>query len=731
MREDKTEGPEVSSRIERNPCAFGEFVFDPGSVSLRRGDEEVSLPPRVMDLLEYLLDRPGQVISKEDLLDAVWEGRFVGEESLTQAISVLRQALGDDPQEPVYIRTVPKRGYSFVSKVSREESASSLEGTPRSDVERAPWSLWRALIPLASLVVVALAVVWFDSGDDSKAVVSRVTRLTVSMAETGSDDIGIDPAVARGVPFAVSPDGARLVIRGTGPDGNRLFLRELDGFEMTELSATQGVRRSPFFSSDGQWVGFWRENALEKVSIRGGAPIEIGPAPMLHHAMWGSNDIIVMGAGFPGVPYSIPAGGGVATEIPVQGNSEEAWIIPQDLLPGGDSILVLVQSVKPWKFSLEVLSRSTGKRRRLAGTTATRAQYLPNGYIVYVESETLFAVPVDPSTFEPLASPMPVLSGIYGEAGGYSPWYAISDTGTLVYMRTDLIPDPELVWVDRSGAPTPIPGGQAPFAHARLSPDGQAAALVLRDGLKREIWTLDLARGAMRRVSTDGVSLFPAWGPDGSYLTYSSNRGGGEGISRRRVDGSGEEQRLLETATRPAPLDWEPGGHDLVFVENGPAWLWSDGEVSALEFEPQWISSLRFSPDGRLVAFDGREQGRYQVFVQPFPGSSQRIQVSSSARQDRGRFEGARNPRWGPDGTELLYQAEGGVYVAHVKSEPELQVDAPKLLFEGDYGLGFDVSPDGERFLMRSGSSSAAPRELQVVLNWFDELEGLVPHPQH
>ena len=253
---------------------------------------------------------------------------------------------------------------------------------------------------------------------------------------------------------------------------------------------------------------------------------------------------------------------------------------------------------------------------------------------------------------------------------------------------------------------------------------------MLRDGLKREIWILDLERGGLRPISTEGISLFPLWSRDGSYLIYYANRGGGEGISRRRADGSGEEERLLETPTRPVPLDWGPNDRGLVFVENGPTWLFSDGEASELSLEPQWLGSLRFSPDGRVVAFDGWEQDEYHVFVQPFPSSGQRIEVSIGARHPRGRFAGGRNPRWGPDGKELFYQVDGGLFVAEVETEPELRIGTPELLFEGDFALYFDVSPDGQRFLMRSAGPWVVPQELQVVINWIEELERLAPHPQ-
>jgi Tol biopolymer transport system component len=269
------------------------------------------------------------------------------------------------------------------------------------------------------------------------------------------------------------------------------------------------------------------------------------------------------------------------------------------------------------------------------------------------------------------------------------------------------------------------------FSTVRISPDGRQAALTLLDGVERGIWVLDLERGSLHPVTTRGWNSLPNWSPDGKTLTYYALRGDGQGLSRRRADGGGEEERLLVRPTRPFPRHWSPDGRRLVFWEASRTWQYMDGEVTQLDLEPPGARSFRFSPDGQLVAFEGQEGESYQVFVQRFPGPGPRVQVSGGTDEVSGEPSESRSPNWRADGKELYYSSNGAVFAVEVETEPELRVAPPRRLFEGDYWLDFDATPDGERFLMRSLGAASAARELQVVLNWFEEIEHLVPHPRH
>jgi len=605
-----------------------------------------------------------------------------------------------------------------------EAEAGADEG---STPDRRPFRTSSVLVGAALLLALAMGLGTLLGGRRAAARPdSPVARLTLRL----DGDTATTPRLTVGaffVPFALSPDGTRLVIRARGANGSQLFLRELSGFETRALPGTQ-TAATPFFSPDGRWVGFWRpeDRILRKVSVSGGPPIEIGPTDVPQTALWGPGDEILFATGFPGSElWSIPAEGGKPQEIVVRDRSEGETISLRARVPGRRDLLVA--SIRAGEAWLEVLSRDTGKRRRLLrGGLNTLARYTPTGHLVYSDADALFAVAVDPERLEPLGAPVPVIHGI-----DHFYWHsnvALSETGTVVYLPAERVREAELVWLDRAGKVTPVPGGRGPVESFALSPGGRQAAVVLVEGTKLQLWIFDLERGAKRLIASEGRCSTPIFSRDGVFVTYASSRGGTEGLYRRRADGTGGEERLIERGVgAPSPEDWSPDGKSLLFTEwtnhgDRDIWVYSGGKAAPLVASPFDEGDPRFSPDGRFVAFQADDGGVSHVYVQPFPGPGPRTMVS---------IEEGGSPVWGPDGRQLFYRGNGiQMIVVPLETDSVLRVGRPRVLFERRGGGSFMITPDARRFLtLANRTTEEGPLELRVILNWFDELERLAPHP--
>jgi serine/threonine-protein kinase len=585
-------------------------------------------------------------------------------------------------------------------------------------------SRWRRALPWSLIlmaVVVLLMAVWIFLRPTSLTQ-GPVTRFLVVPPSN-------ERLVSRWGPrVALSPDGTRFVYVGFGEFYSQLYVRAMDQLEARSIPGTEDAS-APFFSPDGQWIGFRAEGKLKKVALAGGPPRSIADAPSrVRGASWGPNDQIVFAATDNSGLSQVSAAGGVPQVIstPDIENGEAGHLWPE-ILPGGKAVVFT-----SWSGSLEgarigVLSLETGEVKRLP-VGGTYPRYANTGHLVYGGVDgSLVAVRFDLARLEVIGSPVPILEGIMVKREG-SAEFTLSHNGSLVYLRGPA-DHGMLVMVDRRGMARPLMEKPGHFHEPRFSPDGQHIALTTLEGGSHNIWIYDLEQGTLSRLTfEEGAS--PAWTPDGSRVAF-SNRAGTGGLFWISADGSSPAEPLL--TAEHYQLDqgpWSPDGQLLVFTERNSTtgrdiWVLPlKGERTPRPFlQTQYMEvSPMLSPDGRWLAYGSNESGRYEVYVRAFPDSGGgKWQIST---------EGGTEPLWAPNGRELFYRSGDTMVAVVIEAEPMFRVGTRSVLFEVAYAhrvsaTNYDIHPDGERFVMVK-SEEVSP-ELIVVLNWFDELKRRVP----
>jgi len=277
----------------------------------------------------------------------------------------------------------------------------------------------------------------------------------------------------------------------------------------------------------------------------------------------------------------------------------------------------------------------------------------------------------------------------------------------------------------------PLPAPPRNYGPPRLSPDGRRIATLIQSN----VWVYDIGRDTLTRLTFEpSGSTFSAWTPDGNRVTFQANKGGSSGLFWTPADGSGPEERIATSEPFLVPGSWSPDGELFAFTEVHPAtnddlWVLSvEGDRKAKPFlrTPFREGRAKFSPDGRWIAYLSDESGRPEVYVQPYPGPGGKWQISS---------EGGAEIVWARNG-ELFYRSSDKMMAVETTTQPTFSAGRPRLLFEGEYalggggGAGYDVTPDGQRFLMlKAGEQEQAPTQIHVVLNWFEELKRRVPVP--
>ena len=574
-----------------------------------------------------------------------------------------------------------------------------------------------ALVALVAGVAVGSVMAW----QMLRPPRERVAYLALPIAE--SDDL-----VAGEVPgIAISPDGRTVVYRARRAGRLVLMRQSLDAAAATVLPGSDNAA-GPFFSPDGQWIGFSSETSLMKMPAAGGNPIAIAVTSGWARGDWGADGSILFSKSTGRAIYRVPAAGGAAVEVTrLDASAGQLAHDTPFMLPGDRAALVTVGRADGQHVGVARLD--TGEVRTL--TPGQQPRYSPSGHLLFVRGDAIYSARFDLERLEITSEPVAAVERIEPASLSGTTHFAVSNTGTLVYLpRHASIDLRTLVWVNRDGVEETLPIEPRPYTRASLSPEGSRIAVALSTPENRDVWIYDTVRGVLMRLTLDpATDTAPAWSPDGQYIAFRSERDGG-GIFITRSDGAGEAQRLTRSdgPGRPAhtPYSFTPDGKTLLFSEFRS---YSDQGVSAVTLAATPVvtkildgpyAEVRpaLSPDGKWMAYQSDESGRFEVYVRPFPDvATTRVQVSTS---------GGSSPRWSSDGRELFFYDGASIMAAPVKAAATLAAGRPVRLFDASrfnerLGPVYDVSNDGRRFLfLRAAGPQAAARrtDLRVIENW-------------
>ncbi len=594
-------------------------------------------------------------------------------------------------------------------------------------------SAWARWMPwaIAALLGIALASSpWWLGG--SAAVPERPRRFEMSVPE------GEHLFRGYGSSAVISPDGTRIAYITEVNDSRRLYVHYLDqwtGSMIQEGPSSATGPYNPFFSPDGQWLGFVTRTELKKVPVRGGSPITLCSLDRNRGSSWGADGTIVFSRTPGGPLFRVSSSGGepeaITTLDEQAGERSHRW--PQ-VLPGGKAVLFTSMAGEN-NFDLakiEVLDLET-RQRKVVHQGGSYGRYLPSGHIVYYFQGTLFGFPFDLSRLEPAGSVTPLVENLAGGRSEGGAQFSVADDGTLIYSSGDAEATTTLVWVDRQGRATPLWDTPQDYQSPTLSPDGTLLAVALEAEGNTDIWIYDIERHVPTRLTfTEGDDTDPIWSPDGEHVYFFSDRDGKPSIYRTLADGSGEPEPIV-TSDKPlfggsvSPdgkwLAYSKDGSDVVDIHIHPLEGGEDNRFStgqAIEFGPD------FSPDGRWIVYGSNESGGFEVYVRPVSGGRGKWQISRN---------GGIWPRWSHDGRSILYRQVGSGSMKSVAVEASgdtFRAGQVEPVFDGPYAMGsdgirrHDVSPVDERFVMvSSGEGDDGTHEhIQVVLDWLAEVRG-------
>jgi Tol biopolymer transport system component/DNA-binding winged helix-turn-helix (wHTH) protein len=713
-----------------SPIRFGNFEVDLQAGELRRQGLKVKLQEQPFQVLLMLLDRPGEVVTREELRKQLWSAdTFVDfEPGLNRAINKLREALADDADSPRFIETLPRRGYRFLGPVEKEA-----EETARSQLAIVPPERPRMAEDTVPTAVVRKRQVfpWALTGLLALTAVVGTWRLWHAPPSGGNRpfmQLDLDTGPDQALEPAISPDGTRIAY----VSDHVLSIRRLEQARATRLAGTDGAGY-PFFSPDGQWVAFFTEGKLQKVAVDGGAPITLCDALGAGGGTWGADDNIIAALDADQGISRVPAAGGVPqrlTDSKRDPSNVLKHLWPQ-LLPDGKSVLFAAVNGSN-QGSLRALTLSDGKVKTLV-ENSTQGRYLDSGYLVYSQQGTLFAAPMDAVRLELTGPAVALATGVSHSADRAD--FDLSTSGMLVYRPDATARNFIVSWLSPSGKTEPIVSKPGGYSWPRLSPDGTRLALTVAQEGKQNIYVYDLGRQTWTRVTFgDDLEWLPTWTPDGEFIAFRS----GNSLAWTRSDGSGKVERLAGVSPNSGPWSFSADGKWLAFwplqpgsdlwtvpVERAPG-LMRLGRPQVLLEQPGSKGAPAISPDERWVAYTSDDSGHFEIYVMPFSP-----QGTATNRKWAVSNEGGWVPIFSRNGRDLFYQSfDCRVHVAGYRvNGNEFVAEKSREWSATRFGdMGYDVAPDGKRVLGLFAAGEAKPQTLlRVMLNVDSELRRRAP----
>ena len=533
--------------------------------------------------------------------------------------------------------------------------------------------------------------------------------------------------------LALSPDGKHLALIVRKDSSSRLFIRDMDQFEMRPVAAASGLDISGvFFSPDGQWLGFFANGKMMKLSLGGGTPVTICDA-LPGEASWGEGgDIVFMQNWGSGLWIVSSEAGSVARPLtklnPEAG--ERAHLLPC-VLPGGSEALFSIWRGGAFQDNLiAIADLKTGDHRTiLRGGSAPC--YLKTGQIIFMRGSTLMASPFDARDLKVTGEPLPMLEKVLTNGSDAHAYFTVSDNGTLVYAEGGVEYLQTTITLVGSGMKSRrIESRGANFGFPFFSPDGNRLAVVIF-GTVFQIGVYDLRRNTLTPLTFTADNVGPVWLPDGSQITFISNMDGRYQIYTTAADGGGTPQKLLDQGGAPPPppraYTWTRDAKNMAYVtfhkETGAdIWLYSRVDTPStrsLIATRANESNPSFSPDGHWIAYVSDESGTNEIYIQPFPPSGGRWRVSTS---------GGYAPVWSPDGRRILFERNDEIVSASVmpggaKHGQTIVIGSEETFLVRKGLISFDLSPDGRSVVIGQTSTKASVGHINVVVNWSEELK--------
>jgi serine/threonine-protein kinase len=652
---------------------------------------------------------------------------FEGETISDTLVAVLKEE-PDLEQAPEQTRRLLKSCLEKDPKRRLRDVADAwrlVEDTPLAAAKSVrPWQVVAAVLALICGILV-----WAPWRGRMRSVEQPSMRLDLDLGPDVSFGSTTGPAAI------LSPDGTRLVFVSQGADGTRrLFTRRLDQPKAVRMPGSEGAY-APFFSPDGEWVGFFAHGKLKKTRVEGGDPISLCDAPASRGGSWSEDGSIIAALDQQTGLSQIPPQGGEAvavTKLNLElGETTHRW--PQ-VLPGGKAVLFLT-SIAYGQYEdagIAVVSLKDRRTKTLIEHAGMYPRYLPSGHLVYVTKGTLFAVPFDLDRLEVRGAPTLLWEVANNPNLGFGQ-LDFSRNGTLVYRTGGTEGLRTMQWLDGSGKTESVGLEPAYLLMPRLSPDGSRMAYSVSQGAGQNVWIYDFERGIKTRL-TEGQSAYPVWSRDGRFVVF-QGRGG---LFWTRADGAGKPQPLTRTKAVQLPFSFSPDGTRLAYSEQNSG---GGAEIRTVPVEDQsgqlragepqvflktaiGLSFAVFSPDGRWLAYADAAGGQYEVYVRAFPDNGTQVQISNA---------GGISPVWSRNGHELFYRTEDQriMVTDYTVKGDSFAAGKPRVWFAKQLantglGMNFDLAPDGRRFIVAMPAEGPEPRETQghltLVVNFFDEV---------
>jgi serine/threonine-protein kinase len=596
--------------------------------------------------------------------------------------------------------------------------------------------LWPAAA--VAFAVVAVLALWAPWRHLAPNTAQGAMRLDVDLGgAVASTNVGPDAIL--------SPDGSRLVFVAQGSNGkSRLLTRRLDQSQSqsVELRGSEGAF-APFFSPDGQSVGFFAGGKLKKTRVDGSEPVILCEAPAGRGGTWGEDGNIIAALETQKGLSLIPSDGGKIVPLTTLTAGEQSHRWPQ-VLPGG-KIVLFTSSTTPSNYdeaNISVRSLADNTRKIVLEHAGLYPRYVLSGHLLYMRKGTLYAVEFDPVSLEVHGRPVALVEEVSNDTNFGFSRLDVSSGGMLLYRKGRTEGLTTVHWMASTGGIEPLEIEPALYLFPRISPDGSKLITIVNQGPSADLWIYDWQRGSKTRL-TDGNGVYgnPAWSPDGRYVVFSSSGG----MLWTRADGAGKPQPLTVSNAHQFPGSFTTDGRRLVFSELNPAGgliktVLVDGGSRQLRADKpevflQTSSALpspAFSPDGRWLAYSDAESGSYEVYVRAFPDKGTRWLISNG---------GGMMPAWSRNGRELFYRTEDSrIMVAkYTVSGDTFEADKPRVWSDkqlANTGMtpNFDLAPDGKRFAVLMRPGGVEPADLQshvtLVMNFFEELRRIAPSPK-